>query len=371
MYDHQKEVFVDYNSVEAYFGVAPRLIPDLKSLEGDTSDNLPGVKGVGSKTAATLLRRYGGVGGVLNTDNVKDILKQRKTSLVLPEGDFIGEMYRLVKIPELREAAACLSHKELASLEEQATRPLTLEPFTVHMLGEHVGVPFMDFKQSLPSFSVDLSNFIDLIKAYSLDNHPARSSSTISDLDTALSICSLCPLRGDCTDKGPIFPEGPLDADIMLVGPAPSQCDYDAGAVLAKDSPAHATVSSFLDSCGIDWRECWVTNVCKCHPPDDRPPTYGEMVMCIPYLRAEIDLIRPKLIITFGSEAMSAVTPYTTRVADRAGEILDKPSGMVGSVDAKVAISINPVAAIRSERCASDLAYSATVIKKLLDEVTK
>ena len=157
----------------------------------------------------------------------------------------------------------------------------------------------------------------------------------------------------------------------MLVGPAPAQEDSAVQRSFVQGTPQYKVMNEFLNSTGIVWGECWVTNVCKCRPLNSRPPTYGEILTCLPYLRREIDLIQPKLIITFGNEAMAALTPYTTRVSAHSGEILDKPTGMVGDVDAKVAISINPIAALRSERCASDLSYSATVIKKLLDEVTQ
>jgi uracil-DNA glycosylase family 4 len=302
---------------------------------------------------------------------VKSLSKKKTTARVLPAGDYISEMYRLVKIPSLREAAACLSDNEIQDLEADATKPLTRDPFKVQMLGEQVGVPFMDFKQSLPSYSVDLSNFVDFIKLGSTENHPAVGQLDMSSLDQVLSTCNLCPLRSECPERGPNYPQGRVDSDIMLIGRNPDTDDYETGQFFSPNSPAGDRICSFLSDAGIYRDECFITSVCKCHSYDNRPPTYGEMLTCLPYLRREIDIIRPKLVITFGSEAMAAVTPYTTKVSDHIGEILDKPVGMAGSVDAKVVISVNPVAALRSERCQSDLAYSATVIKKFLDEVTK
>jgi DNA polymerase I len=62
----------DLSAVEARFGFAPTLIPDYKALVGDTSDNIPGVPGIGDKTATALIQQYGDVEGILtNLDSVR------------------------------------------------------------------------------------------------------------------------------------------------------------------------------------------------------------------------------------------------------------------------------------------------------------
>ena len=56
----------DEAAVEARFGVPPNQLVDLKAMVGDTSDNIPGVKGIGDKTAAKLLQQYGTLDGIYN-----------------------------------------------------------------------------------------------------------------------------------------------------------------------------------------------------------------------------------------------------------------------------------------------------------------
>ena len=53
--------------VEARYGVTPDQVPDFIGLKGDTSDNIPGVPGIGDKTAAELLQRFGSLESVLNS----------------------------------------------------------------------------------------------------------------------------------------------------------------------------------------------------------------------------------------------------------------------------------------------------------------
>src|ERR687883_107153 len=71
----------DYQAVKDRYGIPPELIPDFIGLKGDTSDNIPGVPGIGDKTAADLLQRFGDLEGVLS--HVDDISgAKRKQNLV-------------------------------------------------------------------------------------------------------------------------------------------------------------------------------------------------------------------------------------------------------------------------------------------------
>lgn len=68
-------ILYDEEAVKERYGLSPVQIPDLKGLTGDTSDNIPGVKGIGPKTASELLQRFGSLEGIyeaLEGENVKD-----------------------------------------------------------------------------------------------------------------------------------------------------------------------------------------------------------------------------------------------------------------------------------------------------------
>jgi DNA polymerase len=155
----------------------------------------------------------------------------------------------------------------------------------------------------------------------------------------------------------------------MLIGASPTKSDWESGVVLKEDSAAGSVIDSFLKSAGIEWDECWRTTACKCHSPSGTPITYPQLVACSNYLKNEIRLIQPKLILAFGTEAMASVTPYTSKIFEHVGEVLNNTSGLVGQVSSTVVICVNPVSALRSERCASDLEYSSSVVRKLLEEV--
>ncbi len=88
----------DPAAVEERFGVPPRLIPDLIGLKGDTSDNIPGIPGIGEKTAAQLLQQFGDLDGVLS--NIDKVAGPKRQEL-LRENQEIALLSRRL---------ACLDH---------------------------------------------------------------------------------------------------------------------------------------------------------------------------------------------------------------------------------------------------------------------
>ena len=72
MFDHQTEVWSSASDVRARWGVPPEGVVDVQTLMGDPRDDVPGVKGIGPKTAQTLFADYGSLQGILdNIDNLK------------------------------------------------------------------------------------------------------------------------------------------------------------------------------------------------------------------------------------------------------------------------------------------------------------
>ena len=86
---------MDVDAVKEKYGVTPRQLIDVKSLMGDTSDNIPGVKGIGEKSAFTLIQKYGSLEGVYaHLDDTTDktikpkqrehLAETKATSILLP-----------------------------------------------------------------------------------------------------------------------------------------------------------------------------------------------------------------------------------------------------------------------------------------------
>jgi len=111
--------------------------------------------------------------------------------------------------------------------------------------------------------------------------------------------CTRCVLHR--YRRNPVPGEGPLDADVMVVGEAPGKKEDETGRPFV--GPAGRLLDRLLGLAGLRREEVYITNVVKCRPPGNRDPRPEEVEACLPYLRRQIRLIRPGLVIAVGRHA--------------------------------------------------------------------
>jgi DNA polymerase-1 len=85
--------------------------------------------------------------------------------------------------------------------------------------------------------------------------------------------------------------------------------------------PSGQLLNKLLESCGIDRSKIYISNITKCCPENNRVPTDEEKAACRDYLEEEISLVKPKIIVTLGKDALQAITGET-EVTKLAGTIL-------------------------------------------------
>jgi DNA polymerase len=112
--------------------------------------------------------------------------------------------------------------------------------------------------------------------------------------------CVRCALSKGRTQV--VFGVGDPHADLMFVGEAPGREEDLAG------EPFVGRSGKLLDrlmqeELGLDRSQCYIANVVKCRPPDNRDPAPGEIEACRPYLEGQIDLIDPLVVVTLGNFA--------------------------------------------------------------------
>ncbi|WP_460126211.1 type-4 uracil-DNA glycosylase [Stetteria hydrogenophila] len=115
--------------------------------------------------------------------------------------------------------------------------------------------------------------------------------------------CTKCPLHR--TRKNPVPGEGPLDAEVMIVGEAPGRREDELGRPFV--GMAGKLLDALLARAGLRREEVYITNVVKCRPPGNRDPRPEEVEACLPYLVRQIALIRPRVIIALGRIAGSTL----------------------------------------------------------------
>ncbi|MDF7807514.1 uracil-DNA glycosylase [Pontiellaceae bacterium B12219] len=119
-----------------------------------------------------------------------------------------------------------------------------------------------------------------------------------------VSTCTNCDL---CQARTTTVPgEGKSDApDILFVGEGPgAEEDMQGRPFVGK---AGQLLDKMIEAMGYAREDVYIANVVKCRPPNNRKPVKDEMKMCLPYLRQQIALIRPKLIVGLGGTAIEGL----------------------------------------------------------------
>jgi len=129
--------------------------------------------------------------------------------------------------------------------------------------------------------------------------------STLSELHEEITRCKRCELAKHRTRAVP--GEGSENAEIMFIGEAPGWHEDQQGRPFV--GPAGQFLEQLLSSIGLRREQVYITNVIKARPPGNRDPLPGEILACRYWLERQIELIRPKMIVTLGRYAMAMFFP--------------------------------------------------------------
>ena len=118
--------------------------------------------------------------------------------------------------------------------------------------------------------------------------------------------CTRCALHKERTNC--VFGTGSREAKLMFVGEAPGAKEDETGIPFV--GAAGKLLDKYLCAVGISREEVYIANILKCRPPANRDPLPEEQDACIEYLREQVRLIRPKVIVCLGRiSAMRLIKP--------------------------------------------------------------
>jgi DNA polymerase len=126
------------------------------------------------------------------------------------------------------------------------------------------------------------------------------SASDLPSLAKEVSSCVACSLCR--TRKQTVFADGSPDAKIMFIGEAPG-ADEDAQGVPFVGRAGQLLTRMIEDGMGLPRKSVYIANVLKCRPPDNRNPEPEEIASCRGYLEAQIDLVKPEVLVALGKFA--------------------------------------------------------------------
>jgi uracil-DNA glycosylase family 4 len=131
----------------------------------------------------------------------------------------------------------------------------------------------------------------------------AMTGGEIERIAARVRRCTLCRLSKG--RKHAVPGEGPCQAKIMLIGQAPGRNKDATGRPFV--GMAGKFLNKLLERNGIERRKAFITSTVKCFPPRNRIPKNDEIEACNPYLRSQIRLVKPKLVVLMGNVAIGAV----------------------------------------------------------------
>ena len=151
---------------------------------------------------------------------------------------------------------------------------------------------------------------------------------TWEQLERECNGCRVCPL-GE-RRQHLVFGDGARDAEIMLIGEGPGQREDEQGVPFV--GPAGQLLNDMMELIGLDRSKVYIANVVKCRPPGNRDPMNTEQQACLPWLRRQTALLRPKMIVCLGRIAAQAIIKPDFRITREHGQWFQKAGVWIAAI---------------------------------------
>lgn len=156
---------------------------------------------------------------------------------------------------------------------------------------------------------LDLSRRVD--ESTSLQEEEPSTTRPLDDSSTAFEllraqalVCTKCRLAGG--RKTVVFGVGNPNADLMFIGEAPGRDEDERGEPFV--GRAGQLLTDIIKAMKLTRDDVYIANVIKCRPPENRNPEPDELDACRPYIRRQVELIQPKVIVTLGRFGLQSLT---------------------------------------------------------------
>ena len=141
------------------------------------------------------------------------------------------------------------------------------------------------------------------------------SAQTLEQVYTELEDCRRCRLSQ--TRKNIVFGEGNAQARLMFVGESPGEQEDIQGRPFV--GKAGLLFDKIVEAMGFSRDEIFVLNAVKCRPPGSRMPEVDEVASCFPFLKRQIEIVRPEVIVALGSTALRALVSPDAKINQMRG----------------------------------------------------
>ena len=167
--------------------------------------------------------------------------------------------------------------------------------------------------------------------------------------------CALCSTRTKC-----VFGTGSRTADLLFVGEAPGEQEDLTGTPFV--GRAGQLLNKFLDAVEIPREDVYIANILKCRPPQNRDPLPAEEAACIGYLREQVKLLQPRVIVCLGRISAMKLIKEDFRITKEHGVWFEKNGYLMTAV-------YHPAYLLRDPRKKEDMLEDMKRIAEKLNEL--
>lgn len=181
---------------------------------------------------------------------------------------------------------------------------------------------------------------------------------TWSKLLDEINGCTLCPLHEIRTRCVP--GEGNPNAEILFIGEGPGAEEDRLGRPFV--GAAGKLLDSMLEALFMSREEVYIANIIKCRPPSNRVPAENEANACLPYLRAQVALIKPKILVCLGATPAKYIISPEIKITQDRGKWIERKGFFIMP-------TFHPAALLRDPRKKPDVWEDMKLVKKKLLEL--
>jgi DNA polymerase len=153
------------------------------------------------------------------------------------------------------------------------------------------------------------------------DSTSSPINESLHELAVQIKECRKCDLGS--TRKNAVPGEGNPQARLIFVGEAPGADEDIQGRPFV--GRAGQLLERIIRACGMERCDVYIGNVLKCRPPENRDPRPDEIVCCLSYLRQQIDVIKPDVIVALGAHAARTLLNTNRSIGQLRGTFHDYP----------------------------------------------
>ena len=188
---------------------------------------------------------------------------------------------------------------------------------------------------------------------------PSAPFESLSALRAHIGDCTRCKLH-KLGRRQVVFGVGNPNAKLMFVGEGPGADEDQQGEPFV--GKAGQLLTKIIEAIGLKRSDVYIANVIKCRPPNNRNPEPDEVATCQPFLFAQLDLIKPKIIVALGTFAAHALLGSDAPISRLRGRVQNYRGG------AKLIPTFHPAFLLRTPERKRDVWEDMKKVRALLTE---